>query len=405
MCVKNIFYKGRSVMLSVINRIVLFYLIIVLLSACSNDGDDDGNFQLIGQDSNSGGSTDSDSDSDSDGDTDTDIDADTDADADSDADADGDGDTHGVENFGTDSKEVCDAKDLNIEPTPGRLMFLLDMSSSMLDGTPTKMEQAVTAVTNVLLEFEGQGIEFGLDLFPDGSLDPKNTTRCGVNNDVVIDCDMNTEQAIIEELNKTHITGATPLYCAMNNFTDPSYAPQYSGVRGNNILVIVTDGEDNCFMDCQEGTQLSSNTKFGELAESLCNSHGVKTVAVGFGSEALAGQLNAVAEKGCTEYTEYIQADDQEELQDALELLTGLAIGCNFFIGELDEQVDPTLVNIYFDDEIVKHDPGCAAGTGWSWASDSHDEITFCEEACAKINSGDVSSVTAKFGCKTVFVV
>lgn len=336
---------------------------------------------------------------------DTASDVDTAAGGDGDADTDADADT--AVTLSTDSDPaVCESQGLDIIPKPGRMMLLLDMSSSMLDGDPPKLDQATAALSGMLLQFEGRGIEFGLDLFPDGSLDPAGTLRCGVNNDVLIDCAMNNEQVVITELEQSHITGATPLYCAMQNFTDPTYAPIYRSVDGNNILVVVTDGMDNCFTDCQENTQLAANGAFGTLAASLCADHGIKTVAVGFGSDVNPGQLNAVAKSGCTEFTEYLQVADQDELQNALELLAGLALRCTFAIGTIDnERVDPTLVNVYFDNTIVPYDEGCATGAGWTWTGSLHNEIEFCKDACALLHSGDVTSVTAKFGCKTVSIV
>lgn len=398
-----------------ISKMLMIFVVTSLLAACAegqvgseNSIADDpyGQSNWDEQDSangNSDGDADSDTDADADNDADADADADSDSDADSDADA--DDDTDEIEMFDSEEAQVCDAKNINIEPSPGRLMFLLDMSISMLDGEPRKLDQAVAAITEVVTSFSGKGIEFGLDVFPDGSVDPKGETRCGVSNEVVVDCETNTEATIIEELNVSRTYGATPIYCAMENFKDDTYAPKYSSMKGSNVLIVVTDGKDNCFTDCQENTQLSSNREFGELSAELCASHGIKTVTIGFGEEADEGQLNAIAENGCTEYTEYFKVSNQSELIDALQLLAGLAIGCKFSIGSLDAQVDPDLVNIYFDDVLVKYDQDCAANTGWTWTSDAHDELEFCETACKDLNSGDVSSVSAKFGCKTVPIV
>ena len=77
----------------------------------------------------------------------------------------------------------------------------------------------------------------------------------------------------------------------------------------------------------------------GEIACRIiktANKMGIKTVAVGFGQEADEGQLNAIAENGCTEFTEYIQTDNQAELQAALELTGGLVIKCVFRVGNID---------------------------------------------------------------------
>ena len=379
----------------------LFVMILTIGISCfgcsnSSGGSDDDTNDNVSDDS-SGNSNDDDSAS-----------SDHDADA-NDNNTDNESDTTKNDNddqvvmFDSEMSEVCDEADMGLNPVPGRIMILLDMSSSMLEGTPSKLEQAITALTNVLSVVEGQNVEIGLDLFPDGSQDPSGSTRCGVNNEVLIDCDFNNEQDIIAELNISHITGATPLYCAMNNFTNPDYAPGYSSNQANNILIAVTDGSDNCFTDCQEMTQLSSNRAFGDLSAELCANHGIRTVTVGFGEEADEGQLNAVAENGCTEYTSYLQADDQEELENALLLLAGLAIKCSFSIGTLDEMVDPTLVNVYFDGNVVPYDANCQAGKGWRWKDDTYREIEFCSEACDTLQTA--KNVNAKFGCRTVEII
>ena len=115
--------------------------------------------------------------------------------------------------------------------------------------------------------------------------------------------------------------------------------------------------------------------------------------------------LNAIAENGCTEFTEYIQTDNQAELQAALELTGGLVIKCVFRVGNIDPTADPEKVNMYFDDEVVPYDPNCEGGVGWTWTSDTLDEIEFCQEACDRLNSGEVTNVHATFGCDTVYVV
>jgi hypothetical protein len=370
----------------------MMVLLAAMVLGCANDPDEY-------SDNQGTGGADGDSDSDMDGDTDNDADGDGDTDADTDADGDTD----------TGSEKLCDERDLDIKPAPGRLMLLFDMSSSMLDplasGQPNKLIQATEALTGLLETFKGKGIEFGLDLFPDGSTDPNGTDRCGVTNPVLIDCGMDKEQLIIEELQKDHITGATPLLCAMENFTDPSYAPAYSSVDGNNILVVITDGGDNCGTKCVELNEMVSLTTFGRMSETLCQEHGIKTVAIGFGEEANEKQLNAIAENGCTEHTEYIPTNDRDELQDALQKTAGLVIKCVFRVENIDATADPHLVNIYFDGTPIRYDQGCADGEGWTWTSDSFDELELCQDACDLVNSGQVNEVYATFGCATIVSV
>jgi hypothetical protein len=51
-------------------------------------------------------------------------------------------------------------------------------------------------------------------------------------------------------------------------------------------------------------------------------------------------------------------------------------------------------------------DEGCAAGTGWDWKDPTvRETVVFCDEACDMIKSGDVTDISAEFGCKSATVV
>ena len=92
-------------------------------------------------------SSDSDSDSDTDGDTDTDTDGDTDSDTDSDTDTD----------TGT-GEAICDEFQFEIEAVPVRMVWLLDISGSMIN---QKIADAKAAINNILGIWGGTQIEFG----------------------------------------------------------------------------------------------------------------------------------------------------------------------------------------------------------------------------------------------------
>jgi len=65
---------------------------------------------------------------------------------------------------------VCDEADFNIDWLPVRMMILQDMSGSMTDELAvglTKWDVVRTTMLDTLKKYEGQGIEFGYDVFPD----------------------------------------------------------------------------------------------------------------------------------------------------------------------------------------------------------------------------------------------
>ena len=128
-----------------------------------------------------------DTDVDTDTDTDTDMDTDSDSDSDSDSDADGDG-----------GDTVCDEQDFEIDITPVRLVFLLDISGSM--GT-TPLGQAKSAINNILGIWAGQQIEFGFDHYPIYG------DSCGINTTIPIAPAPGTEASITTMLAGLTATG------------------------------------------------------------------------------------------------------------------------------------------------------------------------------------------------------
>jgi hypothetical protein len=164
-------------------------------------------------------------------------DADTDADTDSDSDSDSDTDTT--------SGSVCDEQDIPIAHVPIRLMLLQDRSSSMSGPNWT---QAKNAIQGLLDTFNDDGIEFGLDYFPDPT-----STSCATWAPVVLDTAPGQQEAIMDELNSINPISSTPLYCAIDNFNEPGYAPIFTDNEMEHYLVVVADGEDSCSTDCDGG--------------------------------------------------------------------------------------------------------------------------------------------------------
>ena len=61
--------------------------------------------------------------------------------------------------------EDCSEWNVGINIVPTRMMFLIDMSNSMMDGTPSKWDQTRGALDTILTSYD-EMIRFGLDLFP-----------------------------------------------------------------------------------------------------------------------------------------------------------------------------------------------------------------------------------------------
>jgi hypothetical protein len=321
-------------------------------------------------------------DTDSDSETDTHGHVDTDVDSDSDTDVD------------PDSRTICDEQDIPIAHVPNRLMLLQDRSASMLG---SNWNQAKNAIQGLLDTFDDDAIEFGLDYFPDAQ-----SPNCSSWQPVVLDSAPGQQEAIIDELDAIEPTPTTPLYCALDNFNEPAYAPVFSSDELDHFLVLIADGEDSCSTDCDGG--IGGMVDVDLLAETTAQlvDNGTKVIVIGFLAPWNAAQLTAIAQNGGTEFTDYLIATDEASLEDALSSIAYSVYSCVFDVDEPDATADPDLVNFYFDGEIVFHVDDCEDGDGWTWHDEDHTQVEFCGDSCKQLKSEDVGSITATFGCASV---
>lgn len=347
-------------------------------------------------------SMDLDTDSDSDGDSDTDADSDADADSDSDADSDGDSDGDADGNEYKDD-DVCGKQEIAIDAAPVRLMILQDISGSMvmddvgnLLPPPNKWSIAKEALAIMLEKYDGD-IEFGLDKFPNNGL-------CGVNQPPVSDIRPNNAPNIISKLESISPDGSTPLLLALRKFADPTYAPAFSEGDATRYMVVVSDGSDTCGTGGIFGTGVATPQELSNATGNLRN-QGIRTFAIGFGLGADESQLNAIATAGDTGFNTFINAQDPAQLEQALDTIGSSVVSCVYDISEQTDDVDMEEVNFYFEDEVVGLDEGCAKGQGWTWANDEKTRVEFCKEACDQLQTGDVSKISATFGCPTIVVM
>lgn len=295
--------------------------------------------------------------------------------------------------------DVCEEQPFDIARDAGRLMILMDLSDSM--ALDNRWVEAQQAVKRVLSNPNFSEIEFGFDRFPD--------SEC-VAETLQIDCALNNGGLISGKLSSYSPAGLTPLYCAMNNFLDSSYAPGFTASGKAPYLLVVSDGQPSCSKkECITGNwDHPSAADMGDVTDELLAA-GIKTFVIGFAYKDSPDFLNTIASHGGTGVTEYISAGDDVELEYAISQVAGSVVSCTFEIQAADPSSDPEKVNFYFDDDknAIPRNDNCAAGTGqgWTWTDDKHTHIQLCEPTCERLEKGEVSSLRATFGCKTVVVV
>ena len=166
--------------------------------------------------------------------------------------------------------------------TPGRLMFVLDKSSSMQTGTiggVTKWSIAVDALDAVVTEFENS-IELGLTLFP-------NPSECSPGT-MLVAPNTGNRAAIMGEL-------VTPPPSAGNwtpmaeTLEATAVEPAMLGTTNNRAAVLITDGWQWC-------SPYDASTRFNPVdAVANLNAAGITTYVVGFGASVDALVLNTMA--------------------------------------------------------------------------------------------------------------
>jgi len=293
-------------------------------------------------------------------------------------------------------------------------MILQDMSYSMVDtevANPTNWSQALPALNTMLTDWTGSQIQFGFDIFPDGS--STAFQGCHVEELVQIDTATGNEAAIMTYINSNTPNGAsTPLYCGMANFLEADYAPDFQDPTANSYLLVVSDGADLCGEGCCTALNpfahpecVATEDEFDALTQELLAA-GFKTFVIGFGVGADPDQLNAIASNGGlpAPFNQFIYASDQASLEGALTEIANEVITCVYNVGSPDASADPNDVNFYFDGNIVYYDEDCSVGEGWHWVDDEHTQVEFCEAACELLQGGTVSNIKATWGCPTEII-
>jgi hypothetical protein len=182
----------------------------------------------------------------------------------------------------------------------------------------------------------------------------------------------------------------------------PTDAPEMYSTEGDSYLVVVSDGQDE---GCFSGDPVAA---LAEHTRNILADHGIRSFAIGITDVTvgeLADELNAIASSGGTAFTSFLPADDGPALAAALESIASSVITCVYVLDALDPTADPELVNFYLPDgSVIPMDEDCTetTGAGWHWTDATHTAVEFCGDYCTRIKSGEITGITATFGCSTI---
>jgi len=316
----------------------------------------------------------------------------------------------------------CGYAEYTTELEPGLLLIVFDQSCSMVECPDGSTEGCVQCPTDSKWELAAAGMETVLNALPD-------ELRMGLilyPGPGGIGCQAppapqvppgplsSTRTAILSEFNIVPDGGGTPTrqglelgYQALSQITD----------NGNKAVVLVTDGEWNCF---------NTNIQVFAAAEHAYTQLGFPTFVVGI--QEPSAYLSHLAHVGgtdrvpncnpdiptpfppypttceddpdtCCNYT--VGQNVQQELVDALEQVASqLLTNCIFPVPKGDDPnlFDPNLVNVYVDGELVYPD----GAEGWTYTGGGTDFIEIHGELCEQLLSGEKEQVVIQLGCPTI---
>ncbi len=346
-----------------------------------------------------------------------------------------------------DTLSPCGAATVELEFLRPDLYFAIDASGSMLDGIPYGQASASSptaifapgnryialsyAIQTLLLRV-GHRVRYGATLFPTADvtcdageeilpLTPGDTVSFAVSGELgpVL-------RQLMFSINRRTPRGGTPVAQALNGLL-----PKLSG-RGPEIYVfLVTDGGPNCDFNAAcgpeecipnlERVQLSPDLTcaapinccdgsiFGPdscldasgsqaAVEALARA-GIRTFVIGIpGSDAYADVLDELARAGGLARPgspSYYRVSDADELTETVSTL-GITIALSCTIELTEPPPDPTLVNVFFDGQLVPADPV----DGWTF-SDAQ-TVQMLGQACALMQAGQVLQADIVAGCPIV---
>lgn len=336
----------------------------------------------------------------------------------------------------SDGDSNCTSQSLTLAALAPRLMLAVEQSNGMAEHSPwnplhSYWEETRTAVTELVSVARDPSYFFGLDAFPDGTLEylencydvccanpvclATDMVRCmGISAQCTRGCAVDlppvvamddaavARPEIIAYLSLPYLPvsfSSTPLVDQLAWYAagQSEVLPEFYANDGSSLLVLVSLTSDAC-----AGTSVAEVAgELATLAAELFDTWGIRSVAVGFGGLTgdLADELDAITAHGGTSFEHFLAVDQSDALQQALERVAVEATPCRFDIGDPELVTDAGRVHIFGNGSELIYDEACADGWRWSDQSAEHLQIELCGPTCATRRSEEGLAVTAQLTC------
>jgi Mg-chelatase subunit ChlD len=297
---------------------------------------------------------------------------------------------------------ICDSITLKASSTPPRVVFVQDLSSSMI-GRWQPLDDAMVSIA----QDYGERIQLGMIPFSSVYLDhfeeieaasdeaftdffSANDNDCDISDSSIILPKLDNADAVVAAYDKViaaRMVGGTPTYLVMEKTREVliDQAPD-DGSLGYAILV--TDGEPNC--PSPTGDSLT-DVETAILALAADN---VDTYVVGYqyGGEVLDSWAAAGNTKG------YYDAEDTSDLNAAISSILSGLVPCEYALSQAVE--DPEFVRVTIDGTDRPLDN---AADGWKLGPDQK-TVILTGAACTDLRSDDTHTINVVVECEEVIV-
>lgn len=266
------------------------------------------------------------------------------------------------------------------------VLFILDKSGSMNEDN--KWDQATTALDNLAVTLAG-GIRVGLALFPGDGGECAEPT-------LALPMGIHTEQEIRDSYGNASPDGRTPMRLALQTAREQDWVSDPSdpmNATRSKVIVLITDGMPNCLDGVGDQDDPDGPVSEAGMLAAL----GVPVYVVGFGNGVDADNLDAVAQAGGTDNPDdpdhlYFQADNGQELEDALFTIGTLVAGCDLALSETPP--DPARLYVLLNGTAIPRDDP----NGWVYQAGPN-RVQLQGDACMTLQSSGSPDFQVLFGC------
>jgi hypothetical protein len=293
----------------------------------------------------------------------------------------------------------CGAQEVVLTPVPPNLMIALDRSCSMrrdlqnnlnVNG-PNKWTYSVDAINLMTTNFQGR-IRFGLILFPDivspNCQQDAPAVPVGAGNETTL-------QSILTAALNTNDANYPNGPCVTNIDTamqQASVEPAFADTTRASYALLITDGK-------QAGCNAAGGDNGTTMILSQMFAAGVPTFVVGFGGGVDPTQLDIFANAGGVPQMgtpAYYQADNQMQLQTALDAIANATLGCVFSLAETPP--DPNDIFVFINNDPTQIPRDQQHNNGWDYDPVTN-QVEFYGPLCDQVKNAQVSDVDIVFGC------